>query len=102
MLPSSVRSYEGQQPKDTRTALFRHLINVARASGTGAAGTATDRTRARTARRAATGAHAVLSPHADELAPSHARRGKDGSAALFEVEIESHVTWDSEDRFCPP
>ena len=93
MLPSSVRSYEGQQPKDTRTAHFRHLINVARASGTGAAGTATDRTKARTARRAATGALHMLTTRALHLAGSHARRGKDGSAALFEVEMESPVTW---------
>ena len=35
----------------------------------------------------------MLTTRALHLAGSHARRGKDGSAALFEVEMESPVTW---------
>ena len=35
----------------------------------------------------------MLTTRALHLAGSHARRGKDGSPALFEVEMESPVTW---------
>ena len=35
----------------------------------------------------------MLTTRALHLGGSHARRGKDGSAALFEVEMESPITW---------